>query len=280
MITNPFTNSDFASLQLKSGKAKQIFKLKKDHFAYLYPLFKNYNILYATHFSKHLNKIAHDNNTIYTLIESYQPVSHPTKNPIKQIVPRHTIAIDLRNTTEDELLTKMHPKGRYNIKLATKKGVTIKQVFKIDEFYKILKETAERDGFFINSKKYYSQFLNQLNSKLFMAYYNDKPIAGILNAYFDHTAIYYYGASSNEFRNLMAPYLLQWHGILDAKENGYHFYDFLGVADPKNPKDPLKGVTYFKQKFGGTMHVWPESRILVHKPVLYYLLKLKKLLKI
>jgi lipid II:glycine glycyltransferase (peptidoglycan interpeptide bridge formation enzyme) len=113
-----------------------------------------------------------------------------------------------------------------------------------------------------------------------MAYFEDKPIAGILNAYFNKTAIYYYGASSNEYRNLMAPYLLQWHAILDAKENNYHFYDFLGVADPSNPKDPLQGVTYFKQKFGGTLYNWPASNIIIHKPVLYFLLKLKKFLKI
>lgn len=282
MITNPFTDSDFAKLQELSGKALFTYKLNNSNYAYVFPIKEKYSLLYATGNSRRLASLAKQHNAIYTLIESYQKVSHPTKKPLKQIVPRHTIILDLKQSTE-QLLANMHPKGRYNIRLAEKKGVTIKQAFDTTEFYKILQTTAERDGFAINSAKYYQTFFSHLaqnnKAKLFMAYYKDEPIAGILNAYFNKTAIYYYGASSNQHRNLMAPYLLQWHAIQDAKENGFTHYDFLGVADPKKPKDPLQGVTYFKQKFGGAPNKWPSSRIIHHKKLLYFLLKIKSLLK-
>jgi lipid II:glycine glycyltransferase (peptidoglycan interpeptide bridge formation enzyme) len=282
MITNPFTDTDFAKLQELTQKATHTYKLPNSNFAYVFHLKKNFTLLYATANSRRLTSLAKKHNAVYTLIESYEKVSHSTKNPLKQIVPRHTVLLDL-NQSKDTILNNMHPKGRYNIRLAEKKGVTIKQVFDTKQFYQILKDTADRDNFFINSEKYYQTFFTHLSSKnkakLFMAYYKDQPIAGILNAYFNKTAIYYYGASSNQHRNLMAPYLLQWHAICDAKEQGYTHYDLLGVANPNNPKDPLQGVTYFKQKFGGKPHKWPDSRIIIHKPFLYFLLKIKKLFK-
>ncbi len=282
MYTNPFTDEHFAKLQIDTHKAKKIFQLNKNNFAYLFSLTQKLNMLYATCDSRNLKKIAKDNNCVYTLVESYEKVNNPTQNPIKQIVPRHTVILDLK-LKEEDILAKMHPKGRYNIKLAQKKGVTIQESSDISDFYQILQETATRDGFAINAQSYYQLFLDHLGhenkAKLFMAYYEDKPIAGILNAYFNKTAIYYYGASSNQYRNLMAPYLLQWHGILDAKKNGYHHYDFLGVADPLNPKDPLQGVTYFKQKFGATPAEWPASKVIINQKFWFYLLKLKKFFK-
>jgi lipid II:glycine glycyltransferase (peptidoglycan interpeptide bridge formation enzyme) len=66
--------------------------------------------------------------------------------------------------------------------------------------------------------------------------------------------IYYYGASSSqkEDKKHMAPYLLQWISLLETKRREIPLYDFLGVADPSNVHDRLKGVTEFKEKFGGT----------------------------
>lgn len=74
-------------------------------------------------------------------------------------------------------------------------------------------------------------------------------------------AIYYYGASSSDAtdRKQMAPYLLQWHAILDAKRAGIRCYDFLGVADPNNPEDSLWGVTRFKERFGGELVHLPKK---------------------
>lgn len=178
----------------------------------------------------------------------------------------------------------MHQKGRYNIRVAKKHKLKIQESNDIDSFYEILESTAKRDNFNINPKKFYQEMVTTLKPKqklkLFLAYHPDYPkaISGILNTYIDNTASYYYGASDHKHRKFMAPYLLQWHAILDAKKLNFTNYDFLGVADPTNKKDALKGVTNFKNKFGGLHIKYEDAQTIVHKPLLYSLLKVKKLI--
>lgn len=186
--------------------------------------------------------------------------------------PENTIILDL-NKSEQELLNEMKPKGRYNIKLAEKKGVTIResdphqvqQFYKdVESFHKILHETTMRDKFYGHRKNVYKDMLEVLalpkthqkitdisHAKLYLAEYEGQPIAGMIATFFRETATYYYGASSDKFRNIMAPYLLQWTVIRQAKENGYKIYDFLGIAPPNAKNHPWQGVTDFKKKFGG-----------------------------
>jgi lipid II:glycine glycyltransferase (peptidoglycan interpeptide bridge formation enzyme) len=285
--TNPFEIKKFANFQLKSGKASKIHTLKNKKgvafYAYQLPLFKKYSIIYTTDYSPALKKIANKENIVYTLIESYSEIKTPKNIPIgktiKSIIPRHTLAIDLTQPL-DEILKKMHPKGRYNIRLATKRGIEIKESNDIETFYKLLLETKDRDKFYVNSFEYYKTMFKSLgtNAKLYLAYYKNDPIAGILNTYFKNTATYYYGASSNTHRNLMAPYLLQWHAINEAKNSGFEIYDFLGIADPKNKKDPLSGVTYFKQKFSGDYLKWPEGITIVHNKLIFWAIKIRRYL--
>jgi lipid II:glycine glycyltransferase (peptidoglycan interpeptide bridge formation enzyme) len=284
MIINPYTQKEFAETQLKANKASHYYKLDKNNFAYILPITKKLNIIYATKFHKKLNPLAKKHNCVYTLIESYleNKKAKPTKNPIKQIIPRFTTVLDLTRSNE-EILNRMHPKGRYNIKLAEKKGVEIKETTDVETFYNILKTTADRDEFAINNLEYYKTFYQNLakqnKAKIFIAYYNNEAIAGLINVYFDTTAIYFYGASSNQYRNLMAPYLLQWNAIQDAKKHKFKHYDFLGIANPHDPKDKLAGVTYFKQKFGGQLVKWPASQIIINNPFWYSLLKIRKFFK-
>ncbi len=285
-IFNPFRDKDFAEYQLKSGKAKQIINLG-EQIVYVYPLFKEYTILYTTKKHHALAELAKEHKAIYTLIESNHQQTSPTKTQkkIKEIIPRHTTAIDLTQN-EESILKNMHQKGRYNIRLAKKYSLIIQESKDIKSFYNILKKTAKRDNFHINPLHFYESMLNILGpkkkAKLFLAFHPghpDTPIAGILNTYIKKTATYYYGASDYDFRKFMAPYLLQWHAIQDAKSNGFHTYDFLGIADPTNPKDPLNGVTRFKNKFGGDHIQYTNGKIIPHKKLLYTLLKLKKLIR-
>ena len=257
-VTNPFTDSDFAETQKIAGKASKIHKLG-NQIVYQYQFNQKLCMLHTNKNHPKLKNLAKKENSIFTLIESYEPTKENPKKFFREITPRHTIILDL-SKSENELLKDMHQKGRYNIKLAKKKNLTIKESKNIDDFYNILKDTGQRDKFYINPKKHYEAFLKILEpkkkAKLFIAYKDSEPIAGILNTYIGNNATYFYGASSNKHRNLMAPYLLQWHAIADAKERGYKHYDFLGIADPKKSKDPLKGVTNFKKKFGGTHIKW------------------------
>lgn len=184
--------------------------------------------------------------------------------------PVHSIVLDL-NRTNEELLADMKPKGRYNIKVASKHGVQIRETDDVHAFYELLRKTTTRDNFSGHDEAYYREFLSQLapSAKLYLAYYDDKPIAGIINTYHNKAAIYYYGVSDNEHRNVMAPYALQWYAIQDARELGCTSYDLFGIAPPDEPHHPWAGITSFKEKFGGTHTVFHPTIDIPVRPWLY-----------
>ncbi len=171
------------------------------------------------------------------------------------VEPSKTSILDLTKT-EDELLKAMHQKTRYNIRLAEKKGVEIIEAGKDDfeKFWQVMQETKDRDGFRLHDKEHYRKMLEIDFQKLFLAKYDGKIIAGIIAAFFGDTAVYVHGASSNQHRETMAPYLLQWHVIKKAKTEGFKYYDFYGTDESKWP-----GVTRFKQGFGGSEVVYPGT---------------------
>jgi peptidoglycan pentaglycine glycine transferase (the first glycine) len=124
-----------------------------------------------------------------------------------------------------------------------------------ESWWKILEQTKERDGFRIHGKDYYKKMLsiNNFNSdeprmklKLLGAFYRQKLIAGNIVSFFGDTAVYVHGASSDEHRNLMAPYFLQWEAIKLARQDNIKYYDFYGIDENKWP-----GVSRFKKGFGG-----------------------------
>ncbi len=173
----------------------------------------------------------------------------------RDIQPRSTLVVDLSASKED-ILSKMKSKHRYNINLATRKGV---KVFvgtgkDFDSFWTLLKTTSRRDGFAIHGRDYYKKLLDYFNGvvKMYLAEYNGKVIAGSLVGCFGQTCVYMHGASDNEFRNVMAPYLLQWNAIVDAKNSGLKFYDLGGVESVDEKSSSQKkwgGITRFKKGF-------------------------------
>ncbi|NVP17754.1 peptidoglycan bridge formation glycyltransferase FemA/FemB family protein [Candidatus Gracilibacteria bacterium] len=206
-------------------------------------------------------------------------------NYYKKFITPYTAIIDL-NLREDEILSMMKPKGRYNIKLAEKKGVIVKEVEKTKEnieiFYNLMIETTSRDNFNGNSLDYYMTFLNSLKeSKLFIAFFDDKPISAGIFTFIGEEAIYYYGASTSDinYRNLMSPYLLQWTAIFKAKQLGMKIYDFLGVATPGEENSHLRGVTDFKSKFTSNIVKVSDSYIFVNNKIKYNLLQLLRKFK-
>lgn len=174
----------------------------------------------------------------------------------------------------------MHQKGRYNIKVAQKNDVVIKKSDDIDAYYKLAQQTGGRDGFGIPSKKQLKAFLAHLpGSFLLLAHtaQSTQPIAGLIGTIYDHTGIYYYGASDYEHRALMAPYLLQWEAIRHCKKVGCTHYDLLGIAPSEAGADhPWSGISSFKEKFGGTVVTYPPEQQIVLKPVMQTLLKMKR----
>jgi len=181
------------------------------------------------------------------------------------IQPKSTVVLDLTQSQEN-LLSAMKQKTRYNIKLAEKKGIEVRESNDLDLFWEIMQATKERDNFRLHSKAHYEKLLNYDRSfiRLFVAFDNEKPLACALINFFNHTATYLHGGSLHEYRQLMAPYLLQWQCILTAKESGHQYYDFYGIDEKKWP-----GVTRFKLGFGGKTISTPGTFDLIINSLYY-----------
>jgi len=201
----------------------------------------------------------------------------------KPIQPQRTLVIDLR-PSEDEILAAMKQKTRYNIRLAEKKGVTVKPSDDLDTFNKLMQITGERDKFGVHSSAYYRkvyELFRPLNrAQIFTAYYNDQPLATLMLFILGERAWYFYGGSSNEERNRMPTYLLQWEAMRWAKAHGATHYDLWGVPDEdeetleanfESRDDGLWGVYRFKRGFGGKLIREPDAWDRVYSPMMYKL---------
>ncbi len=203
----------------------------------------------------------------------------------KKFITPYTVIIDLTKS-EDEILTNMKPKGRYNIKLARKKWVEAQIVEKTPEniraYYDLMLETTSRDGFTGNNFEYYKTFLNTLeNSKLILAKKDWVVIAWWIFVFDKDVSIYYYWASTSkkEYRNLMAPYLVQWEAITYAKSIWSKIYDFLWVASPGDKDSSLAWVTDFKKKLTKDIRKVSDSYIFVNKKIKYLIITILRRLK-
>lgn len=191
-----------------------------------------------------------------------------------------TRIIDL-NGSEEEIMNQMKQKGRYNIRLARKHGVTADISDDIHGFLQLIKKTAKRDRFLALATEQYKAFYENIEeSFLIMAYHPDnaaKPIAGLLGLVWGQKGIYYYGASDHEYRALMGPYRVQWKAIRHCKAVGAKTYDLLGIAPEGAPKKhPWHGISSFKEKFGGMVVTYPPEQMVILQPLQYWALRLKR----
>ncbi len=203
----------------------------------------------------------------------------------KKFITPYTALIDLKKS-EDEILSLMKPKWRYNIKVAIKNEVIVDEVEKTKEnikiFYKLMQETTIRDSFNWNKLNYYIDFLETIkSSKLLIAKKDWIWIAAWIFVIEKDYSIYYYWSSTsdNNYRNLMAPYLLQWTAIKKAKAIWSKYYDFLWIATPWDLKSVLLWVTDFKLKFTQNIINVSDSYIYVNNMFIYYLVLSLRLIK-
>ncbi len=166
----------------------------------------------------------------------------------------------------------MHQKWRYNIRLAARKEVTVRVggAADFDLYDSLSTVTGERDAFATRPRGYYEDVWRTFQperSRLFVAEYQGRALAAIIVVRVGNTAVYLYGASSNEERNRMPNHALQWEAIRWAKSEGCQGYDFWGIP-PEVPLDGeveeigeggLWGVFRFKQGFGGKVVKYPGA---------------------
>ena len=191
------------------------------------------------------------------------------------IQTRYVFRLNVEGKTEEELLAGFHQKWRYNIRLAERKGVTVRICGKemVPAFSELMLTTGVRDGFVTRKPEYFAAMLDNLGEhcRLYMAFDPaGTPIAGTLAIHYGDKVWYLYGASSNEHRNLMPNYLLQWRMIQWAVETGCRVYDFRGVSGDVSEDNPLYGLYRFKQGFGGDFTEFIGELDLVLSPVLYW----------
>jgi len=203
------------------------------------------------------------------------------QNAIQTIQPPRTIIVDLSGG-EEEVLARMKQKTRYNIRLAQKKGIEVCQSTDVEAFYNLMLVTGQRDEFGVHSLDYYQQtycaFYPRGECELFIASYAGEPLAGLMVFARGSRSWYFYGSSSDQHREMMPTYLIQWEAIRWSIQRGCKSYDLWGVpdfdeetleADFMHRSDGLWGVYRFKRGFGGDLRRAAGSFERVYKPALY-----------
>lgn len=197
---------------------------------------------------------------------------------------KYTFVLDLK-ASEDELMKNMHPKTRYNIKIATRYGVEIQEDNSEEAFHTYLsltKETMKRQGFYAHTSEYHRLMwetlkpksrkinTNELTAHLFLAKYKGVPLVAWILFVFHDTLYYPYGASSTEYREVMASNKMMWDAIRYGKTLGLTRFDMWGALGP-NPKqnDPWYGFHKFKQGYGPKLTESIGSFDVIVNPILY-----------
>lgn len=199
------------------------------------------------------------------------------KTSFEQVQPKWRQIIDV-NFSEDEILGQMKQKGRYNIKLALRKGVRVQKGSEnLDAFYKLYSETTSREKITGRSHEYFKKMLDSFKDtdyfEIFVASYEGKPVASCIISFCDEVASYLYGGSSREHKEVMAPYLMHWHVIKEAQKRGCKKYDLIGRTAP-GKEGKWSGVTRFKEQFGGQAVEILGSYDFVNQPFGYNVFKL------
>lgn len=200
--------------------------------------------------------------------------------------PRDTFAkanilVDLTKTEED-LMNNMHKKHRYNVRYAERNGVKTKRgrtMEDLEEFYKLLADTAVRQRYYIHPKKYYEKLWKRLNplnmAHILTTTFEDKLLASWMLLTYNNVIYYPYGGSSEEHKNLFGSNVVGWETIKLGKELDCNTFDMWGAADdPEDRSDSYHGFTNFKMKFGGRHVTYIDSYDFVVNKSLYTMFNL------
>lgn len=193
------------------------------------------------------------------------------------IQPNFVFRKNISGMTEQEVFDSFHSKHRYNVRLAIKKGCSVKIGSREDlkTFVDIMVETGVRDGFVPRSLEYFEKMYDELGDlmRLYLVYYDGKVISGAISIIYGNKVWYLYGASSNEYRNVMPNYLMQWEMIKWAVEEGCDIYDFRGVSGDLDESNPMYGLYRFKKGFNGDLVEFVGALDYVFNPFMYFVVE-------
>lgn len=189
--------------------------------------------------------------------------------------------------SEEKIIERITPKARYNARLAERKGVIVEISYDLEKyfssFWSLLETTSKRDHFRPQPKTYYEMIFQSCaekkNAFLAIARHNENILAINFIFLFGNTATFVYGGSSDEERNLMPSYLVQYETIRETKRLGFAFYNLGGVTDGSKQYKSWEGFTVFKKKFGGETRTYGESYDIISKPFQYHLYDAQRRIK-
>jgi lipid II:glycine glycyltransferase (peptidoglycan interpeptide bridge formation enzyme) len=239
-----------------------------------------------------VDEVARRRRTLSIIVEPDRPLPKrdgpgvwlvPGPAPIQ---PARTVKVELHD--DQTLISQMHPKTRYNVRLARRRGVTTQIVEQPDDsiarFYEMLQDTASRNDFVVHAPSYYREFLRLFanDACLSFAEIDGRPVAGAIAAVFGDEAIYMYGASSTQERAHGAAFLLQYEMMRWARSRGARRYDLWGIPeyDPNSSVsesgdrlaastgNDRRGLYEFKTRFGGEIFRSPPPLERVYHPLL------------
>ena len=207
------------------------------------------------------------------------------------IQPARTVKVPLLD--DESLLKQMHQKTRYNVRLAQRRGVTVRRAGHdgagVDAFYALMQDTAQRNAFGVHERRYYAEFLATFGDQaaLLFAEIEGRPVAGVITVSFGEEAIYMYGASSTKDRAHGAGFFIQFEAMRWAREQGCAVYDLWGIPaeDPATTHvdggdriagtsgNDWRGLYEFKTRFGGQIVSYPPPLERIYVPGLAHLAK-------
>lgn len=204
-------------------------------------------------------------------------INSNSKNFRDEIQSRRNLRLNLKDRDEDEVFASLPSKTRYNIRLAGRKGVVVKNLGAdgVEEFYKILKITSIRDNFIIRPIEYYKELFELFDAlTVLVAYYEDEAIAASMPLTYGNKTWYLFSGTANVHRNLKPNYLIQWETIKLALKNKSILYDFKGFSYKKDGTPD--GLYDFKSSFGTELVELVGEVNLEIKPLKYKLFKISK----
>lgn len=255
------------------------------------------SILPTKEMTSQLRKIGKENNCIFIQLEPQVIANEQNKKNMLHLglsqaahplFTQYTFQLDLRPSPE-ELLKNMSQKTRYNIRVAIKHNVIVREEYSEEAFtayQKLTEETTNRQGFFAHTKKYHQLMWDTLKTQraklgekhnkddlqahLFIAYYEKQPLTTWIVFTFHDTLYYPYGASSSQHRETMSSNLMMWDVIMFGKKMGLKLFDMWGsLGENPDTRDPWYGFHRFKAGYGPELIKFVGSYDLVLNPFVY-----------
>jgi lipid II:glycine glycyltransferase (peptidoglycan interpeptide bridge formation enzyme) len=240
-----------------------------------------------------VKQLIQENNCIFTRIEIIDPENEKITKQMfssgfirafEQIQPKWRQIIDI-SPNEQKILSQMRQKGRYNVRLAERKGVKIASGRSTDfvrTFYGLYAQTIDRERIAGRDLKYFKNMVDKFSDTdyldIYTATYDREPVAAAVIGFHGGVASYLYGGSSRRHKEVMAPYLMHYQIIKDAKLRGCKTYDLIGRDQP-GKSEKWAGVTKFKEQFGGEAVEIAGSFDLVNKKIAYNIFKIAERLR-